>query len=437
MILKKYMLCNGEDMLKGRISKIVSGYLCYGAEFFEWDYAYEKDRLYKNEMLDLFQNGKYDEIGEKLAKWIKISGEEKKQIVKTLQSQRGGKKRNFEVDYKQLKDMFERKKPDDFSLGRWLMLKTYANIYGWYTFGLLCRDKAKKRVYDHPKKLNYWRLRLLACIEDGKDEEAKKCFALISSRPWLRRDKATWQMVEQYYRISVGDNQSLVCETEKLETKKKKYYEYINEHDIWIIGPTSEKINEQHIVKEGVAVIRFNYQGETWAKEANINSHTDISYYRRTGVEKYLNENVDESEYINTEYILLLSDSKKAIGGALADKTIEYEPTNRRITFEGAHNFLPTVIMDVCKYGKRGIKVTGTNLFLGEWYADNYDRVSDYGTIRRLTILCTPTANFSTLKLFYKWGVIEPVGELRRVLDMELKDYVEAMEQKYTLSVMQ
>lgn len=70
--------------MKSRLGNIISGYYAYGAEFYEWDYACENDRLYKAEMLDLFQSGKFDEIGEKLRKWVKISEEERKQIVKTL-----------------------------------------------------------------------------------------------------------------------------------------------------------------------------------------------------------------------------------------------------------------------------------------------------------------------------------------------------------------
>lgn len=424
--------------MKNRLRKIISGYYIYGAEFFEWDYACEKDRLHKTEMQDLFQNAKYDEIGEKLEKWIKISVEERKQIVKTLKSQ--GRKHDFEVDYKLLKDMFAEKKSDDFSLGRWLMLKTYANIYGWYTFGLLCRDKAKERVYNHPEKPNYWRQRLLACLEDGKEEEAKRCFLHIVARPWLKGNKVGWQLIEQFYRMSLENDQSLTYEVKKSEPQKEKYYQYINEHDVWIIGPSPEKIDEKLVAKEDVAIIRFNYKGENWAKGVNISLHTDISYCRKAFCENYLYKNVDESEYINTEYILLPLDSKKAVDAVLADKTIEYEPTNGRITFEGAHNFLPTVIMDVCKYGKKEIKVTGVNLFLGKMHADGYDyvnRTSDYDSIRGNSILCTPTANFSTLKLFYKWGVIKPIGELKQVLNMELKEYVEAMEQKYTINIMQ
>lgn len=425
--------------MKSRLGNIISGYYAYGAEFYEWDYACENDRLYKAEMLDLFQSGKFDEIGEKLRKWVKISEEERKQIVKTLQSQKSGRKSDFEVEYKLLKDMFERKRSDDLTLGRWLMLKTYANIYGWYTLGLLCRNKAKERIYRHPKKSNYWRQRLLVCIEDGKGEEAEKCFLHISSRPWMRRNRAAWQMVEQFYRISVGDNQSLACEVEKLDPLKKKYYQYINEHDVWIIGPAPAKIDEQHIAREDVAVIRLNYKGESWAKKVNINSYTAISYYRSFFCRSYLKENVDRNEYINTEYMVLPENSKKDVDEVLADKAIEYGATNRRITFEGAHNFLQTVIMDVCKYGKREIKVTGANLYLGELHADgyNYSNSPKPYDVRGNNILCTPTANFAILKLFYKWGVIEPLGELKYVLDMELKEYVEAIEQKYTLSVMQ
>lgn len=428
-------------MLKDRLGKFIAGYLCYGAELYEWDYAREKDRLHNVEMRDLFQNGKYDEIAEKLAKWVKISEEEKKQIIKTLRTQKDGKKSDFEVNYKLLKELFESKNQDDLSLGRWLMLKTYANIFGWYTLSLICIDKAKKRVYDHPKKLNYWRLRLLACIEDGREEEAKKCYRYISSRPWLTWDFA-WPMVEQLYGISIGDDQLLEGGIEKFESQKKEYYRYINDHDIWIIGPSPEKTDEHCLAKEGVARIRFNYKGESWAKAANISVNTDISYCRKTFCENYLKENVNISEYMNTEYIMLPPNSKKKVDTVLENKAIEYEPTNWRITFEGAHNFLQTVIMDVCKYGKKEIKVVGTNLFLGKLHAKGYDYgngngANDYDSVRVNNILCTPTANFSILKLFYKWGVIKPVGELKQVLDMELKEYLAAMEEKYTLSMMQ
>lgn len=427
--------------MKSRLGNIISGYYVHGAELYEWDYAYKKDRLYKDEMRSLYQDGEYDEIGKKLAKWIKISEEERKQIVKTLQAQKAGRRSDFEADYKLLRDLFEKKKADDLSLGRWLMLKTYANIYGWYTFGLLCRDKAKERIYNHPKKPNYWRQRLLACIEDGKDEEAKKCFSHITSRPWLRRNKAAWQMIEQFYRIGIGDNQSLTYRMEKLTPLKKKYYQYINENDVWIIGPSPEKIDAQYITKENTAVIRFNYKGESWAKEVNINLRTDISYYRKGFLESYFKENVDKNEYINTEYMILPPNCKEDTVAVLRDKIIEYESTNGRITFEGAHNFLPTVVMDVCKYGKKGIRVAGANLFLGEIHAKGYTNytngITEYDLARGVSILCTPTANFSTLKLFYKWGVIKPIGELKQVLNMELREYVEAMEQKYTLSVMQ
>jgi len=310
-----------------------------------------------------------------------------------------------------------------------VLLELYAFIleYGLYSVGCIIRCQAAKLVleegFNNNSSQNIIERYLSAAFEEGRHAELQdsleKLFASNTD------NKEIFLLNLLLHKIILKASNKKIINDEYLD---RNYLEIIKGKRIAIVGPSPSNLMNGKEIDAFDVIVRFNYKGENLSTNY-YGSRTDISYF-----------NGANSRDVQKNYTGLdIAGLKAAVYKIPVEENLLIGKCNRRMPLP-IENFmldnspyaLQNVVADLLLYNPLEIKVFSIDMFLtnnrdisygvmDKSYWDNFYPKAGHD----------PYSNYLFIEYLYNNNFISVDSKLKRILDMEISEYMEELQNTY------
>lgn len=299
-------------------------------------------------------------------------------------------------------------------------------LFLYYRAGRIAYEFRKKKsillIDKRIDRKNPGYARWYALLENGMYAEAKKEMMYMRKMK-ARRISGQLEFAGYISDLITGNDteysKALFLKSIKSDEVTREFGEYVKDRQILIVGPAVED-------KEGVddaVIVRFNEMKPIDLLTASYPYETDISYYRGQYSQMMAEDNLKGN---HLKYKVIREGKtwdSSMIPHARPMMTYDY------LFPAGSANNVPNVIFDMLRFDIKGIKVTGSNLFItNNIHEKNYAPPLDQGERGYLTAIHNQVEQFIIMKLLADAGIYEPDTMLREVLSLSPEEYVAKLE---------
>ena len=217
---------------------------------------------------------------------------------------------------------------------------------------------------------------------------------------------------------------------------ENKFANYIKGKSIAIVGPVDSGLNHGEEIDSYDIVVRFNYMGMSAFSKSSFGERTNMSFY----ISQLLFRNDIDTKIVTfmnkLDWVVVDTDHQESdicFRGVTRPIRQRFYAGHPHINpfFKGTPSGIQRAIMDILRFDIGKLKIFNTNLFLQNNYDKSYKSHGKFGADYFNFIRHDPLSNFIFLKRLKNFNIIEADSVLNKVLEMNEKQYIEALELQY------